>query len=805
MTQIELSSEVDRADAATFLEALFGERHGIVVLAFARGPNYDNDRYGHSDWKDNQYYQWPAERERLLNEALAAQDADVYICPALRSVHSRKKGTAAPATWAWADVDQQWDDTLEALTAHPGFMVVASGSGSHVYARLEKPTTSPDELEGWNRRLKAYLGADVKWADNSLLRLVGTNWQKNVPHGDPAIQVVFRTRPQEGISDLASLLPTDPQTATQADRGAAQASLPLSQHPRWLTDLLAAPCSPHAVGSPDHSRSGRFFELVNALYEHGYTDDQIIDIASDHSPSVEKYSHVLIPSEVRRITEKQTLPRGSKATGRAAARSEHDRRSATSTPVPDTDSERVNPGGPDGWALSDLGNAERLVAWHGTYFRRVPVWDSWLAWDSCRWAIDNTGAVDRLAKLTVRSMYERLPALDKKEAVALLKWAQKSEQAGAISAMMFLARTEVGIPIDHDMLDTDEWSLNVANGALDLRTGKLRAHRQEDLCTKLSPVAYDPDARCPQWLAFLEHIFAGDLELIEFVRRAVGYSLTGNTSEQCLFLCHGPGRNGKSTFLKVISAVLGKDYAQQAPAEMLLTRKRDGANHDQARLRGARLVTAAETPEGRRLDENLVKQLTGQDEITARELYKSFFQFTPVLKLWIATNHKPDIKGTDLAIWRRIKLIPFSVTIAEAQVDPHLGEKLAAELPGVLAWALDGCISWQHGGLTSPVAVVAATTQYRADMDQIGRFIAECCEVGQHRAVKATDLFAAYRSWTVENGEPTVTHPKFRNQLVERSYTYLLRGSDSGSRNGNTWRGIGLPVSEQRRPPDDRF
>jgi putative DNA primase/helicase len=245
-------------------------------------------------------------------------------------------------------------------------------------------------------------------------------------------------------------------------------------------------------------------------------------------------------------------------------------------------------------------------------------------------------------------------------------------------------------------------------------------------------------------------------------------------------------------FLRIVTALLGEDYAQQAPTSLLLNRDKNAATNDIARLRGARLVTAVETPEGRRLDENLAKQLTGGDKITARMLHKEFFEFTPVLKLWIATNHRPEIRGTDLAIWRRIRLVPFGVIVPEGDVDRDLGDKLEAELPGILAWAVAGCLAWQREGLRAPAAVVAATQAYRAEMDQIGRFIDERCQTGPASSVTAAVLFEAYRSWAADGGEHTVTARKFRDQLVERSFEYVKRGTDSASRLGNIWRGIGL-------------
>ena len=828
--------EARRAEAGVFLDELFGQEKGYAVLAYGRDPSYDEGgRYEHGSWRDNNYYAWPDARDQLLDVALSAEDADVYIVPALRSSRSRKKHTAGRALWAWSDIDRPWDDELKELTSLPGFAVVASGRGSHVYARLSEPAETPEELARWNRRLGAYLGdADSKWQDNSYLRLVGTNWRKPVPRGGEARRVTLRVWPQEGVSDLDELLPPDPQedrtssSTRKAPGTPSSASDPirLDKLPTFIEDLLRAPTGPYRDGSPDHSRSGRFYELVSVLYEYGADDHEIFTLVRGHEPSVAKYGDA-IAEEMARVIGKisRTKRRGEKAEKAAEKRAEArvDHRTAGTaggpgdgssngpdghTPVvpvggpgADAGTDRYNPGGPDGWPLTDLGNAERLVVAHGDDLRFCHPWQAWLVWDGGRWAADDTGAVERRAKVTVRVMYGRAAGVeDREDRRALAKWAQKSESSGATRSMLSLAQSEPGVPIRPEKLDAEPWLLNVANGTLDLRTGELRPHRRGDYLTKASPVAYDSAAGCPQWLRFLDRIFAGDAELVEFVRRSIGYTLTGLTREQCLFLCHGPGRNGKSVFLRIVSALLGEDYAQQAPSETLLTRDQRSASNDIARLRGARLVTAVETPEGRRLDENLAKQLTGGDKITARFLHREFFEFTPVLKLWIATNHRPEIRGTDLAIWRRIRLIPFGVIIPEDEVDEDLGDKLEAEIPGVLAWAVAGCLAWQADGLRAPTAVVTATQAYRAEMDQIGRFIDERCATGPASTSTAAVLFDHYRTWAADSGEHAVTARKFRDQLVERSYDYVKRGTDSASRTGNLWRGIALlDLSERPR------
>ena len=329
--------------------------------------------------------------------------------------------------------------------------------------------------------------------------------------------------------------------------------------------------------------------------------------------------------------------------------------------------------------------------------------------------------------------------------------------------------------------------LNCPNGTLDLQTGRLLKHDRADLLTKRIEVKYDSNAECPRWLAFLNRIMDGDQELILFLQRAVGYTLTGGVAEQCLFFMLGTGRNGKSTFIETLLALLG-DYGQKAPTEMLMFKGNGGGiPNDLARLPGARLVVAAEVEQGRRLAESTVKDLTGGDTITARFLRQEFFDFTPTHKVWMYGNHKPVIKGTDEGIWRRIHLIPFAVQIPVSEQDPNLKAKLAEELPGILAWAVRGCLDWQKHGLSVPESVKEATADYRAEMDVVSAFIEECCTTGQNHYAKWKELYAAYTDWCNVNGERAESGKRFGNTLTERGYK-----ADNGTGNVAIRWGLGL-------------
>ncbi len=425
---------------------------------------------------------------------------------------------------------------------------------------------------------------------------------------------------------------------------------------------------------------------------------------------------------------------------------------------------------PERDGLTDLGNAERLVREQGEDLRYCYPWGAWLAWDGRRWARDTTGEVLRRAKATIQAIYhDAAGEPDDKRRAALVAHARRSEADPRLRAMVHLAESERGMPVQPDDLDVDPMLLGVANGVLDLRGGGLRPHSRDDLLTKLVPVAYDPATACPRWRAFLDRVFAGDADVVDFVQRAVGYSLTGDTREQVFFFLYGTGQNGKSTFLETLRALLG-DYGQAADFSTFLATERDGVRNDLAKLRGARLVTAVEAGEGRRLAEVLVKQVTGGDTITARFLFREFFDFTPVFKLWLGANHKPVIRGTDHAIWRRVRLIPFTVTIPEAERDRDLKAKLRAELPGILAWAVEGCLRWHRDGLGEPEAVRAATAAYRAEMDVLGDFVAECCVEDSGASVTAAALHAAYTAWAERQGEKPLAPRTFGLRLQERGF-----------------------------------
>ncbi len=428
---------------------------------------------------------------------------------------------------------------------------------------------------------------------------------------------------------------------------------------------------------------------------------------------------------------------------------------------------------------TDLGNARQLVARHGRDLRFCPKWNKWVFWDGNRWRIDETGEVERRAKETV-------------VAIRNVRHAKQSQSASRIRGMIFLARTEPGIPIGVDELDRDPNLFNCLNGTLDLRTGQLRDSRREDLLTKLARVNYNPKATCPIFEEFLARIMGNNEELIAYVQRCFGYALTGAVSEKAVFILHGSGDNGKTTLLEAIRHVLG-DYAGQIPIESLMTRRSDGGvPNDIAGLNGRRFVTSSEGEQGKALAEAKLKLITGMGKLTARYLFQEYFEFDPTFKLFIDSNHKPEVRGTDNAIWNRLKLIPFNVSIPKAEQDKHLLEKLRTEAPGILAWAVRGCLEWQRNGLGEPSCVEAASKAYREEMDTVAEFVESECvlEAGLHATSDA--IHSAYFLWCQEAGAEPLGKKVVGTRLHEMG---LESGKVGGQR---AWKGIGLKTQSIR-------
>jgi putative DNA primase/helicase len=433
------------------------------------------------------------------------------------------------------------------------------------------------------------------------------------------------------------------------------------------------------------------------------------------------------------------------------------------------------------FALTDTGNAELFAAQHGGDVRYVYLWGKWLIWNGRCWGEDTTGEVMRRAKRTARSIYDQATQCDDPDRRQdLAKFAAKCESAQKLNAMLSLAKSEQPIPATIESLDAQPWLLNVENGTIDLRTGTLREHRREDYLTKLCPTPLE-FGEPKLWLQFLNQILSP--ELVDFVQRLTGASLVGEVRDEIFPILYGTGANGKTVLLNTWSGMLGGDYACTAPPALLKTSKQKQHPTEIATFYGKRLVTVSETDDNCRLSEALVKQLTGGDLLTARRMNEDFWSFAPSHTLVLASNYKPTISGTDHGIWRRIRLVPFIVTIAESAQDRELTAKLRSEYAAILAWAVKGCLEWQKRGLSAPNSISEATSEYKIDSDPFGRFTAECLIAGG--SVTRKEVYEVYQRWCVENNDEILTSKKF----VARMLTIATNGATQGVR---LYRGFSL-------------
>ena len=656
----------------------------------------------------------------------------------------------------WAEIDfknikeDKVKGVLDCFPLKPS-IVVNSGGGLHLYFLLDKPVdltigsefrgTDVRKVNDWIRLELNKLGECALDDIGDIPRIIRLPNTKNHKYPDkPLCEIIEINDYTYSFVDLLEKIPVSV--------GAS------------MVDTYKKPLKELYSGSKEGSRNTDMTRLIGSWVSDGLGFDECLEIAravnsKNNPPLPEKEVEAVIKS----ILKKHGI-------------------------VSHTTSTTLN--------LTDIGNSQRLVMRHGDIIRYCYPRKKWLVWDeNCGiWQIDNDGRILRLAKQTVKNIYNEAAAIkDEEKRKHVASWAVKSESVQHLQGMIKLTESEENIPILQNQLDIDPWLLNCSNGTIDLRTGELKSHDKNDLITKIIPVEYNPGADCPIWIDFLEKIMNWNHDLIPFLQRAIGYSLTGDTSEQCLFLLYGVGANGKSTFLNVISVLLG-DYAQTASFDSFLIKKYNTNSNDVARMQGRRFISAVEAEGERRLAEVLIKQLTGGDTITARFLFGEFFEFQPQFKLWLAANHKPTIKGTDHAIWRRIKLIPFDITIPDEEQDKKLIEKLKGELSGILTWAVQGCLDWQREELQTPDDVKAATNDYRNEMDEIGIFLTDCCILSPNARTNPTNLYDAYKKWCEDTGETVLSQRAFLTRLTERG----LKPKQSG---GQRYRS-GVELLEKR-------
>ena len=423
--------------------------------------------------------------------------------------------------------------------------------------------------------------------------------------------------------------------------------------------------------------------------------------------------------------------------------------------------------------MTDTGNAHRLQDRFGHVLRYSYNRKKWYYWDGKTWRLDDSGEVKKLGDVICEDIKrEGYQEQDEKTQEDLLKWATKTASSRGKEAMIKECQHLHGIPTSPDDFDSYPEYLNCQNGIVNLRTGELLPHDSNFCMSKICYSEYDTEGKEPTlWLRFLMDITNGDQELVRYIQKSIGYSLTGSNHEQCAYFLYGMGNNGKSTFLDTISDLLG-GYAANAQPETIMMRKwgDGGALSDIARLKSIRFVTSEEPTEGVRLNEGLLKQLTGGSKITCRFLYADEFEYTPEFKIWIATNHKPIIRGTDIGIWRRIKLIPFEVNIPANKVDKNLKYKLRAEFPQILRWAVDGCRMWMDEGMEEPECVQMAVKEYKQEMDLLAGFLEQCVEIDYEIKDKtpARDLFRAYSQWAKDNNEYEMSSKKFFTEIAKK-------------------------------------
>lgn len=483
--------------------------------------------------------------------------------------------------------------------------------------------------------------------------------------------------------------------------------------------------------------------------------------------------------------------------------------------------------------FTELRNAERLLRQYGEELRYVAAWQMWHFWTGQFWKLDEDGSAQRAAKETVRLMAAEAKALNKdaqvthdeefeqdvadkkaakdrkkpsaspkamkllKHSTSYVKWCERSQNNQGLRAMLEIASSDDEVAITHDKLDKNHWLFNVENGTVNLRTGEKQPHSRPDLITKIAPITYDPEAKCPLWDKFITKAMGGDQELISYLRRFVGYSLTGETREHALVFFWGEGNNGKSTFLNTLYKMFG-DYAMKASRGLLFRSRHEKHPTSLASLHGKRFVIGAEIEDDQEFDEALTKDLTGGDPINARRMREDEWEFNPTHKLFLAGNHKPRIRGVDKGIWRRMNLVPWNVTVRDKDVDKHLGEKLKGEFAGIFNWCLRGCLEWQERGLDPPEAVIAATKEYRSEQDVLGQFFEERLVIEMEGRISRVDLRKTYVDWCEELGHMPVGARKLAQALRDRHVAdgYVWDATRGQSVDG--WAGVRLATRKDR-------
>lgn len=435
------------------------------------------------------------------------------------------------------------------------------------------------------------------------------------------------------------------------------------------------------------------------------------------------------------------------------------------------------------YPYDDTGNADRFTDIFKDRVLYSYTNKGWYIYDGKRWLFDTLGRINDYFEQSIEVMKKQgmttnIPMLenetseDYQKRLKAIRTAYEKHLTYSRSNRGTVAGVKQSMhknSVDISKFDGNDMLINLENSVYDMVSGINIPHDATLKFTKKANVSYDESKKCPRWEQFLREIFNDDKDLIKWIQKALGYSLTGKTSEQVMFILNGNGRNGKSVFLDVVSHIFG-NYRTNIQPDSLMVKNSQGANSDIARLKGARFVTTVESNDGMRFNEGLVKQLTGGDTVTARFLHANEFEFTPKFKVWMATNHRPIIRGTDKGIWRRIRLIPFEREFTEEEVDLDLTSKLLAESDGILQWMLKGLEMWQKERLGMCEKILMANKEYRQEMDVVSTFIEECVNNSLGKEVKASELYQHYKNYCLQNGFFVLTSTKFGRELDNKGY-----------------------------------
>ena len=724
---------------------------------------------------------------QIWADALNAQHYNIYWSVNIVRAGLNKKAAKADIVgvrYFHTDLDNTQD--LAAAQRWRPSIIINSGGGFNMLWKVAGPTTV-DVAEDINRRIEHALKADHCHNIDRVLRVPGTiNWPTpaKIERGR---NVSFATLAQSDngavhtVDAMAKEFPPVPVEARQTS-GEAEVGpwVPLRLDEVPMAPQLRAMCEREAATG---ERSEHVSKCCSTLGREGFSNEIVMGLLM-HPDNSGLHPHIADQPDKERAARRKVAIAESHRPGRIFGDTP-----AILPPGVMTEAPIILPAPRKSVAVIDQSTGTISVDFSEDFLalvfaeryapclKYVARWGTWLEWQSYRWIREETYKAFDLAREICR-IAATAAGMEPSQAKALAK-------ANTVSAVERLARTDRRMAMTHEQFDPDPWLLATPEGVVDLKTGVLQAPRPENYNTKATAVGPALSADCPLWLNFLATIFAEDVDLIAFIRRLIGYSLTGVIREHILAFGYGTGGNGKGVFLNTLTSVLG-DYAVVAPAEVFQESRHDRHSTELARLQGARFVTAQETEEGRRWAESRIKALTGGDPVTARFMRQDDFTYTPQFKLFIVGNHKPGLRGVDEAIRRRLHLIPFSVTVPKAQRDPELQEKLKAEWPGILRWAINGCLEWQRIGLQPPKSVLDATDEYLSEEDAIARWLLECCQLDPAARSQSSMLWDSYRAWATFAGEFAGTQKRFSQTLEDRGF------QKDHDRNGNYFIGLAL-------------